>query len=185
MAELDLNKLVERCKANDHKAFEVLYKQYYRVLLGIAMRYTGSLHEAEDVLQDAFIKIFHSIGSYNASGSFEGWIRRIVQNTAINSYRRHLKYDLYIDVSDQEDKLGDDSFDALFDAFETKELIGLLNSMPEGYRLVVNLYYIDGYSHKEIADLLGITTGTSKSQLFKAKNYLKNLIELHNRQKSV
>ena len=185
MAEIELNKLVERCKANDHKAFEVVYKKYYRVLLGIAMRYTSNLHEAEDVLQDAFIKIFHSIAAYNASGSFEGWIKRIVQNTAINSYRRNLKYDLYIDVSDQEDKLEDDSFTSVFDAFEMKEVVALLNSMPEGYRLAINLYFIDGYSHKEIAGMLEITEGTSKSQLFKAKNYLKNLIELHHKQKLI
>lgn len=185
MADTELNKLIERCKANDHKAFEVIYKKYYRVLLGIAMRYTANLHEAEDVLQDAFIKIFHSIGSYNSSGSFEGWIKRIVQNTAINSYRRNLKYDLYIDVSDQEDKLEDDSFISVFDAFETKEVIGLLNGMPEGYRLAINLYFIDGYSHKEIAEMLGVTEGTSKSQLFKAKNHLKHLIEVHHRQKLI
>lgn len=185
MADTELNKLVERCKANDHKAFEIVYKKYYRVLLGIALRYTSNLHEAKDVLQDAFIKIFHSVGSFNASGSFEGWIKRIVQNTAINSYRRNLKYDLYIDLSDEENDIEDDSLSSVFDAFEAKEIITLLNQMPEGYRLSINLYFIDGCSHKEIATMLDITEGTSKSQLFKAKNYLKNLIELHNRQKLV
>jgi RNA polymerase sigma factor (sigma-70 family) len=183
--EIDLDRLVERCKANDHKAFEVLYKRYYRVLLGIALRYAGNLSEAEDVLQDSFIKVFHSIGSYSGKGSFEGWLKRIVQNTAINSYRSRIKFDLYVDLSDQEDKISDDGLSAVFEKLNTKDAIGLLNSMPEGYRLVINLYFIDGYSHKEIAEMLNITPGTSKSQLFKAKNYLRNLVETTNHEKIV
>jgi RNA polymerase sigma factor (sigma-70 family) len=183
--DLDLDRIIEQCKANDHKAFEIVYRKYYRVLLGIALRYSGSVQEAEDVLQDSFIKIFHSIGSYHRKGSFEGWIKRIVQNTAINSYKSKLKFELYIDVSDIGNKISDDNFNSIFEAFDERDIIGLLNKMPGGYRLVINLYFVDGYSHKEIAEMLNITIGTSKSQLFKAKNYLKNLIEIHNQEKIV
>src|SRR5437870_3056052 len=94
-----LTEIINQCKANNHKAFEVVYKKFYRNLLGIALRYAGNRPEAEDILQESFIKIFHSIGSYKAEGSFEGWMKRIVQNTAINSYRSKIKkFDLYIDV---------------------------------------------------------------------------------------
>ena len=178
--ETELKKLIDRCKANDHKAFEVIYRNYYRSLLGVALRYSSHRAEAEDVLQDAYIKIFQSISSYRESGSFEGWMKRIVHNTAINNFRGKLKFDLYIDVSEQEDKLSDNSFDAMFEACDVKDTLTLLKSLPEGYRMVINLYFIDGYSHKEIAALLNISTGTSKSQLFKAKSYLKKLIEIQN-----
>lgn len=178
--EKDLSKIIEQCKANDHKAFELIYKRYFRTLLGIALRYSGSRAEAEDILQDAFIKIFHSIGSYSAKGSFEGWMKRIVQNTAINNFRGRLKVDLYVDLSDQQDRMGDSSAEAIFESFDVKDTVVLLNRMPEGYRMAINLYFIDGYSHKEISELLGISIGASKSQLFKAKNYLKKLIETHN-----
>jgi RNA polymerase sigma factor (sigma-70 family) len=181
---IELESIIDRCKANDHKAFEVIYKTYYRALLGVAMRYTGNLAEAEDVLQDSFIKVFHSIGSYQKKGSFEGWLKRIVQNTAINTYRNKLKFEIYVDVSERED-IEDESLSSVFESFDEKDLIGLLNHMPEGYRLAINLYFIDGCSHKEIAAMMNISVGTSKSQLFKARNYLKNLVEMHNREKIV
>lgn len=182
--DIELENIIERCKANDHKAFEIIYKKYYRALLGVAMRYTGNMTEAEDVLQDSFIKVFHSIGSYQKKGSFEGWLKRIVQNTSINTYRGKVKFDMYVDVSERED-IEDDSLDTVFDAFDEKEIVSLLNHLPEGYRLAINLYFIDGCSHKEIAGMMNISVGTSKSQLFKARNYLKNLIETYNREKIV
>jgi RNA polymerase sigma factor (sigma-70 family) len=173
----NLEYIVNRCKAGDHQAFETLYKTYYRVLFGMALRYTRNQAEAEDILQDAFIKIFQSISSYKSSGSFEGWMRRVVQNTAINHYRSSLRFNLYVEVSEKEDNLNDDSMDILLDALEAKDIIALLNRMPEGYRMVINLFYIDGYSHKEISEMLNISKGTSKSQLFKAKHYLKEMLE--------
>lgn len=175
MTELEV--IIDNCKANKNGAFEFLYRKYYRVLYGIALRYCRTTFEAEDILQEAFIKIFKNIHSYNMQGSFEGWIKRIVQNTAINHYRNNLKFNLNSDITNEEYELNDESFDSLFNALETKEIIKLLNEMPEGYRMIINLYCIDGYSHKEIAELLKISIGTSKSQLFKAKDYLKKEIE--------
>lgn len=183
MIVTDLTELIKRCKAREPAGFERLYKTYYRTLYGIAMRYSKSSEEAEDILQDSFIKIFNSIQSYQGEGSFEGWLKRIVQHTAINSYRSRLKFSLYVDVSEQDLLLSDDSSEAIFEALEAKEIVALLNRMPEGYRLILNLYSIDGYSHKEIAHMLNISEGTSKSQLFKAKKYLKNLLETHSKQK--
>lgn len=183
--EKELDKIIDGCKANNHKAFELLYRKFYRALFGIALRYSKNTAEAEDILQDSFIKIFHSISSYNGKGSFEGWMKRIVQNTAINNYRSKIKFDLYVDASNLENKLTDDDFNSVFEAFDEKDTIALLNSMPAGYRLAINLYFVDGYSHKEIAEMLNVTVGTSKSQLFKAKNYLKSLIHKQSQEKIV
>jgi len=183
--EAELKKLIDRCKANDHKAFEIIYRNYYRSLLGVALRYSSHRAEAEDVLQDAYIKIFQSIRSYRGTGSFEGWMKRIVHNTAINTFRGKLKFDLYIDTTETGNNVSDEDFNSIFEMFDEKDAIALLNKMPEGYRLAINLYFIDGYSHKEIAEILDITVGTSKSQLFKARNYLKNLIEMYNQEKIV
>jgi len=181
--EAELEKLVELCKVNDHHAFETLYRKYYQVFLGIALRYASNRQEAEDTLQDAFIRIFHNIHTYNGTGSFEGWLKRIVQNTSINSYRAKLRTTLHVEISEEEDEISDDSFLTIFESFETKDIVKLLNGMPEGYRVVTNLYFIDGYSHSEIARMLHISPGTSKSQLFKAKKYLKGLIEIYNQEK--
>jgi len=176
----ELDKIIAGCKANDHKAFEIVYKKYYRLLLGVSLRYSSNTAEAEDILQDSFIKIFNSIRSFEMKGSFEGWMKRIVQNAAINQYRKNLKFGLY--VTDKFEAEADEGLDAILDNFEAKDILLLLNRMPEGYRVIINLYCIDGYSHKEIAELLNISTGTSKSQLFKARNYLKELVEQYNKQ---
>lgn len=158
-------------------AFEQLYKTYYRVLLGIALRYSRGREEAEDILQDAFIKIFNNLDSFSGSGSFEGWMKRIVQNTAINHYRGTMKFDLHITI-DAYHEVAEETFSD-FEWMDAKQILALLNKLPEGYRMIINLYYIDGYKHREIAELLGISEGASKSQLFKAKAYLKKLILEH------
>ena len=178
----DLNEVIKQCKAKDPAGFEFLYKTYYRVLYGIAMRYSKNTAEAEDILQDSFIKVFNSIQTYQSEGSFEGWLKRIVQYTAINSYRSRLKFNLHIEMPDS-DSLSDDSLGAIFETMEAKEIVALLNSMPEGYRVILNLYCIDGYTHKQIAEMIKITEGTSKSQLFKAKKYLKNLLDAQSKQR--
>ncbi|MBA3680564.1 MAG: sigma-70 family RNA polymerase sigma factor [Bacteroidetes bacterium] len=181
---ISTEEILKGCKAKEQKAFEMLYKKYYRILLGIALRYSRNTAEAEDILQDSFIKIFNSIDSFNSKGSFEGWMKRIVQNTAINSYRSNLKFDLHVAITDHTE-VSDDSLNSVFETFTNNEIISLFNQLPEGYRLVLNLFYIDGYSHPEISEMLNISIGTSKSQLFKAKNYLKNLLKIHHKQEAV
>lgn len=172
----DLNNIISECQVGNKQAYELLYKKYYRILYGIAIRYCRTPFEADDILQESFIKIFENIKKYTPNGSFEGWMKRIVQNTAINHYRSNLKFNLNSDITNEEYDLDDGSFESIFDTIETKEIITLLNQLPEGYRMVINLYCIDGHSHKEIAEILNITVGTSKSQLFKAKEYLKKTI---------
>lgn len=172
----DLSEILAGCRANKQGSFEILFKRYYRVLLGIALRYCRNRAEAEDTLQDAFIRIFQNIRSYEGKGSFEGWMKRIVQFTAINNYKSNLKANLHVEISETEEALSDKSVESFFDEFEAPEIIALLQQLPEGYRMAINLYFIDEYSHKEIAEMMGISIGTSKSQLFKAKNYLKHLL---------
>jgi RNA polymerase sigma factor (sigma-70 family) len=169
----ELGEIIAGCKTGSHKSYEALYKRFYRTLLVIAMRYTKTRDEAEDILQDSFVKVFHNIQSYNGKGSFEGWIKRIVQNTAINYYRSRLKFQ---PGENEIEEQGDDSFEKIMGSMDARNIIAILNNMPEGYRLLINLYAIDGYSHSEIASMLGISTGTSKSQLFKAKKYLRELL---------
>src|SRR3954464_9532042 len=113
----ELEKIIAGCKANDHKAFEIVYKKYYRVLLGISLRYSSNTAEAEDILQDAFIKIFNSIGTFEEKGSFEGWMKRIVQNAAINQYRKNLKFGLYV-AHDEHDTSADEGLDSILGNFE-------------------------------------------------------------------
>ncbi|MFO0477880.1 MAG: RNA polymerase sigma factor [Bacteroidota bacterium] len=169
--------IIEQCQAKNEKGFEALYKKYYRVLHSIAIRYCRTSFEADDVLQDAFIKIFHNIDSYSPEGSFEGWLKRIVQNTAINNYKSNLKYNLHVPVLESEDIKDNENIDSIFGDFEAKDILLLLNKLPDGYRIIINLFCLDGFTHKEIAKQLNITEGTSKSQLFKAKAYLKRLVD--------
>jgi RNA polymerase sigma-70 factor (ECF subfamily) len=137
------------------------------------MRYAKDRFEAEDILQIGFVKVFRKVGEFRGDGSFEGWIRRIMVNTAIESYRKNQRIMNVVDI--------DEVFDApqvTFDmnGLEVKDLMNLIQSLSAGYKLVFNLYAIEGYSHKEIAEQLGITEGASKSQLSRARAILKEKI---------
>ena len=140
------------------------------------MRYSRTTFEAEDILQDSYIKIFQNIDSYNLEFSFEGWIKKIVQNTAINNYRKNIKFNSQISLENDDGVLENNELADVFEQFNTNELLKLINELPEGYRLAINMFCIDGYSHQEIAEMLGISIGTSKSQVHKAKQFLKNII---------
>lgn len=164
--------LIEGCKKGDRQSFESLYKQYAGKLLSIAMRYSFTTFEAEDILQDAFIKIFKSIHSYEYKGSFEGWLKRIVVTTAINQYQKGKQSQVQSDpfLVEEEIEMGAD----IISKISADELLAVIQTIPPGYRMIFNLYVIEGYTHKEIAELLSITEGTSKSQLAKGKALLKN-----------
>ena len=166
--------IIRACKGGSHPAFRTLFDRYYQVLLGVAMRYMGDRDEAKDILQDSFIKIFTNIGSFSETNSIEGWMKRIVQNTAINRYRQRIRFDNNAEAVLEANS--DDEFENLTAALNAKSILALLHKMPEGYRTVINLHLIDGYSHNEIASMLGISAGTSKSQLFKARRMLKELL---------
>jgi len=174
---IDLSKILERCKKFERKAQKELYDIYSPVLFGICMRYAKSKFEAEDMLQEGFIKILTKVNDYKGDGSFEGWMRRIIVNTAISMYHKNKKHnDIYeIDEINETDIKGYTIED---NQFTSDELFKVINSLPEGYKVVFNLYAIEGFKHKEIAELLNINQNTSKSQYSRAKEKIRQQLEL-------
>ena len=167
---LSLEELIEGCRNDKRKAQKELYKRYAPLLLGICVRYAKDSSEAEDVLQEGFIKIFDKIKLYNNQGSFEGWMRRLMVNTAISNYRKNLKRYYKIDIN--EPSVKGVSQDWSNCDYTKDELMHVISTLPDGYRMVFNLYAIEGYKHKEIAELLNIDETTSKSQYSRAKKQL-------------
>ncbi|HVK96318.1 MAG TPA: sigma-70 family RNA polymerase sigma factor [Flavisolibacter sp.] len=151
-----------------------LYNRYASKMYGVCLRYAASSDEAEDILQEGFIKVFNKIGSYRGEGSFEGWIRRIFVNTAIEHYRK--KSYLQPLTEHEEDYIEGKSLSVL-DALAAKDIIQLVQQLSPGYRTVFNMYVVEGYTHKQISDELGISEGTSKSQLSRAKAILQELVK--------
>ncbi|HEX8547620.1 MAG TPA: RNA polymerase sigma factor [Cytophagaceae bacterium] len=162
--------VVKGCLKKDPKSQQALYNQYADLFFGLACRYTRQEMEAEDVLQESFIKIFQNLGQYSGLGSFEGWMKRIVVTTAINYYHKNKK-DLSFSAHTYESE-NVSEHNNIIDQLSTEELLSCLRSLPEGFRLIINLYAIEGYSHKEIAAMLNISEGTSKSQLSRGRKLL-------------
>jgi RNA polymerase sigma factor (sigma-70 family) len=169
----DIEHLVKGCKAGQRNAHEMLYKHFAAKMLGVCMRYATNKMEAEDMLQDGFLKVFQKINDYRNEGSFEGWIRRIMVNSAIEYYRRNHKMMHVVDIDDAAHPSVNA---AAASSLEAQDLLALINSLAPGYRMVFNLYAIDGYSHKEIAEIVGISEGASKSQLSRARAILKEQV---------
>lgn len=165
--------LIKGCLKHDPVAQKHLYAQYSSKMYGICYRYVKDSMEAEDILVTAFTKIFNKIGQFKSEGSFEGWIRRIVVNEALTYLRRNRSMYLETDL-DQAEREPD--YAALGDHLEAEDLLRIIKELPSGYRIVFNLYAIDGYSHKEIAEQLGISENTSKSQLSRARTYLQKVL---------
>jgi RNA polymerase sigma factor (sigma-70 family) len=168
--------LIRGCLHNDRKLQKQLYKKYFKAMYRICLSYSGDRVEAKDILQEAFIKVFTSLEKFNANGSLEGWIRRIVTNTAIDYFRRRKRVVFIDDFPDEpdEEERGSFSFQDL-----TKDIIlYYIKQLPDGARVVFNLFAVEGLKHKEIAEKLQITEGTSKSQYKRARDLLKKwLIE--------
>jgi RNA polymerase sigma factor (sigma-70 family) len=168
--------IIEGCAKHNRKAQQMLYDKYSRLLLGICMRYAGDKAEAEDILQDSFLKIFFSIRDFSGTGSFAGWMRKVAVNTAITHYHKNLKHRYHIEIEEYVSvETGTSSFEESL--FTSEELHIVLNELPAGYRMVFNLYAVEGYKHKEIAEMLGIDTNTSKSQYSRAKAALRDKLE--------
>jgi RNA polymerase sigma-70 factor (ECF subfamily) len=168
--------IIDLCAKHDRKAQQVLYDRYSRLLLGVCLRYSADKAEAEDILQESFLKIFNSIKEYSGSGSFIGWLRKIAVNTAITYYHKNLKFRYHIEIEEfVSSETGVMSFEE--DFFTSEELYMVLNELPAGYRMVFNLYAVEGYKHKEIAEILGIDTNTSKSQYSRAKASIREKLE--------
>ncbi len=172
------NQLIEGCKKGKRKSFELLYKKYSPVLFGICYRYSKSRDEAEDILQDGFIKIYEKIGTFKGKGSFEGWMKRIMINTSINHYKRNIKHYFHEEIDDQRTMESDNNdLVELDESIDKLKLIKIIQELPDGYKLVFNMYVIDGLSHNEIAEELNISVNTSKTQLFKARRKLREKVE--------
>lgn len=176
-------KLIEGCIEGKRKAFALLYKRYASGMLGVCMRYCRNKAEAEDVLQEGFIKVFGSIASFRQAGSLEGWIRRIMVNTAIDHYHKLSRSGYPVSMEDYngmepEDEQPQPETDGFFaDTLSEDDLMALIQQLPDGYRVVFNMYAIEGFSHQEIADTLNISVNTSKTQLFKARRWLRKSLE--------
>lgn len=165
--------LIQGCRRGDRAAQKRLYDTFSPKMYALCCRYVKDSMEAEDVLVTAFTKILDKIDQYKSEGSFEGWIRRVVVNEALTWLRRNrnMYLELELEAADYEP-----DYKSLSDHLEAEDLMTMINELPSGYRIVFNLYAIDGYSHKEIADQLGISENTSKSQLSRARAYLQKIL---------
>lgn len=175
----DLKKIVDGCARGDVKYQHILYKETYGKMLGICLRYAEDKDEAKDFLHDGYIKVFEKIRYFKQSGSFEGWIRKIIVNNTIDILRRKNRMAFVSDSENDLMKLKEDSEDDLIklNTINTNAelIINLIQELSPAYKTVFNLYVIEEYSHKEIAEMLNISIGTSKSNLAKAKSKLKTM----------
>jgi len=173
---MDDQQILKGCLKHDKRAQKCLYDRYARILMGIAVRYATDVPEAEDILQESLLKIYLNIADYSGEGSFTGWMRRIVINTSITHYHKHLKHKHHLGIEElYTSEAGiSDIPDTLFSAEELKLV---LDELPVGYRTVFNLYAIEGYKHKEIAKMLEIDINTSKSQYSRARAYIQKKLE--------
>lgn len=153
---------------------ELLYHRFSPKMYSVCLRYSGNAEDARDLLQEGFIKIFKNLSKYRGDGSFEGWIRRIFVNTSIEHFRKkvHLQ-----DITETQEKTMEDREWNVLDNLAEKDIINMIHELSPGYKTVFNMHVIEGYSHKEIADMLGINEGTSKSQLARAKSVLKKMMQ--------
>lgn len=176
---MTLQELITGCKQKDAKAQEALYKQYSGILFGICLKYSPNRVEAEDSLQDAFITIFNRVEQYEGKGSFEGWIKRVTVNTVLQKYRKKRLFEI-----PNEEQLEEEDVEIEQNEIPLDYLLKIIQELPDRYRLVFNLYVLDRYSHKEIAEMLGISDGTSKSNLARARMILKAKIEIYKNETS-
>lgn len=173
---MSLDKLIKNCINQDAQAQSQLYKQFASKLFSLCLKYSKNYAEAEDNLHDAFITVFSKIEQYKNKGSFEGWLKRIAINTSLQRYRQDVGvYDII-----NEGNIEDVSVDYNDNNVNIDFLLNIIQELPDRYRLVFNLYVLDGYSHVEISELINISTGTSKSNLARARRILKDKIEAYN-----
>jgi RNA polymerase sigma-70 factor (ECF subfamily) len=177
---MSLKQLIQNCKKRDIKSQSEIYQLFAGKLYALCLKYSKTKHEADDNLQDAFITIFKKIDQFKHKGSFEGWMKRIVINTALQSYREKKVLNLVEENYPDEVEVEVDEKDISLDF-----LLKIIQELPERYRMVFNLYVLDGYSHKEISILMNIAEGTSKSNLSRARLILKEKVELNQQQQSL
>lgn len=166
--------LIKGCIEDDRRMQEELYRRFSPRMYAVCLRYAGNAEEAEDILQDGFIKIFNKLSSFRKEGSFEGWIRRVFVNTAIEHFRRKR----YLQpVTEKEENTLEGNYLSVLDNLAERDILALVQQLSPGYRTVFNMYVVEGYTHKEIGEMLGISEGTSKSQLSRAKVILQQMVK--------
>lgn len=169
---MNIKELIQKCKKGDIKAQEQLYRLYSHKLFALCLKYSANYQQAEDNLQDAFLMIFNKMPQYRNKGSFEGWMKRIVINTALQKYRKQTVFEII-----KEDHLKEPEIEIDEEEVPVDFLLEIIQQLPDRYRQVFNLYALDGFSHKEIAEIMNISSGTSKSNLARARVILKQKIE--------
>jgi RNA polymerase sigma-70 factor (ECF subfamily) len=168
--------IIKGCIDGDRASQKSLYEGYASKMLGVCMRYAKDRAEAEDMLQEGFLKVFQGISKFKNEGSFEGWVRRIMVYNAINHYKhRSRKFQEDLDQENYDAPFHDE----LIEKISAKEIVALIQHLPDGYRAIFNLYAIEGFTHKEISEKLNIAVGTSKSQYARAKQQMQQLLARH------
>jgi RNA polymerase sigma factor (sigma-70 family) len=169
--------LVKGCLDGDKRYQELLYLKFCRKMMGVCFRYSKSREEAEDLLQDAFIKVYSRLNQFRFEGSLEGWIRRIVLSTIFDSFRKKTVMLVLTDNYAGDEDVSEDNF---FSEVDFDQLLNAIRELSPGYRMVFNMFAVEGYSHKEIANQLGISVGTSKSQYSAARRALQKKLNFYN-----
>jgi len=172
--DLSDDDLIRGCRENNRKSQEMLYRRYAKAMYNLCLIYESDRDNAKDILQDAFIKIFRNIASFDREGSLKGWMKKIITNTAIDHYRKNCSEAQFIPLENIVQPFSNE--ESVASILNTEDIISQVNRLPDGARMIFQLYAIEGYSHKEIADLLNISEGTSKSQINRAKQLLQQWI---------
>jgi RNA polymerase sigma factor (sigma-70 family) len=171
----EIKEIINGCLAGNRRDQELLYRRHASKLYAVCLQYSGNNEEARDILQEGFIKIFENLGNYKHEGSFEGWMRRITVNTALEKFRN--KGSLYrVDDIDQVPELDAEPDNQDYAGLEAADLLEIIRELPPKYRMVFNLFAIEGYSHKEISEMINISEGTSKSNLSRARTILQRRV---------
>lgn len=171
-----LNDLISGCRAGNFQAQEMLYKHFYGYALGIAMRYLINKDDALEAVNDAFIKVFKAIGTFKTDSDFKPWFRKILVNTALDYKRKNMRFNQAIEMTDTEVQT---TYTSGIQNLSAKDILNLMKNLNETQHLVFNLYEIDGYSHKEIAELLNIPESSSRTYLSRAKQVMQGLLITH------
>lgn len=176
--EFDEKKVLKACQAGKAKYQKILYEYFYGKMMSLCMRYARNHEEAKDLLHEGYIKVFKNIDKFKGEGSLEGWIRRIMVNTAINHYHKHKKHHQNTPLEAQYENIAEELSpqDNIFQKLAYEDLLKLVRTLTPAYQTVFNLYVIEGYNHNEIAEMLDISVGTSKSNLAKARYKLQEKV---------
>ena len=181
MTKEQLNEVINQCIRKEKKGQELFFKHFYGKMLAVCSRYTRDQDEAQDILQDAFMKVFDNLQKYEITGSLEGWVRRIFVNTAIDHYRKQKnKFNIEEDqwIEDEDSFYNElEENDSIYSKIKPQDILEAMEQLSPAYKMVFNLYAIENYTHQEVAEILDINVGTSKSNYAKAKGKIKNILE--------